>query len=333
MHTGVIGINYKSSDLHLRELLAKAVFRCFGLEKGAAASLSCVLLMTCNRTEVYFSAPNLAEAHSEILQLLRGEIDQPFEHKLYSYFGIDCFLHLAKVTAGLDSVILAETEIQRQVKAAYESACIDYTLPSCIHFMFQKCLKIGKSIRTRIPICGQATLEDVIFQLGQCLLKDMKETRLLFVGNSEINRKILYFLRKKGVKHMSLCTRTPQNAGELPCEVVGWTELPFWHHYDLVICGTYQHDYLITSKQISDQNNLATKLICDLSVPRTVDPNLSRHPQITLMNIEELGHLTLQKVDGRRCALQQAEEGIREAVTLQLFLFQQKEQKRLLCAS
>ncbi len=331
MHTGVIGINYKTSDLYLRELLAKACLRCFGLDKRDSIPFPCVLLTTCNRTEVYFSAPNLAEAHSVILQLLRLEIDCPFEHKLYSYFGIDCFMHLAKVTAGLDSVILAETEIQRQVKLAYENACLDFALPSCLHFMFQKCLKISKGIRTRIPLLGRVSLENVIFQLGQWMFDDMSRCRILFVGNSEINRKILHFFRKKNLEQITLCTRAPQNAKELPCPVVDWMQLPFWHRYDLVICGTHQNDYLMTPEHIPEGKEVFTQLICDLSVPRTVDPRLSHHPHIHLMNIEELGHLIEQKQDSRLKETLQSEEWIREAVDRQLFFFHQKEKKRLLC--
>ena len=108
------------------------------------------MLSTCHRTEIYFSALNLAEAHSEILQVLRREIALAFEHELYSYFGFDCFLHLGYVVSGLDSVIIAESEIQRQVKVAYEEVQWYYPLPSCLHFLFQKSLKIGKEKRGNI---------------------------------------------------------------------------------------------------------------------------------------------------------------------------------------
>ena len=121
MRIGVLGINHKSSELPVREMLARACLCKFAKQAEIAQELYCVVLSTCNRTEIYFSADDLAVAHTLILSCLREEVPEPFEHKLYTYFGFDCFLHLAMVTSGLDSVILGESEIQRQVKIAYET--------------------------------------------------------------------------------------------------------------------------------------------------------------------------------------------------------------------
>src|SRR3984957_2397898 len=148
MRVGVIGINAKSSELSLREHLAKATVKLFGAEALDALQFGFLFLSTCHRTEIYFSSLDLAATHSVILQLLRQEIDLPFEHNLYSYFGDECFTHLAKVVAGLDSVILGEGEIQRQVKRAYETAQVYRKLPAPLHFLFQKSFKIAKELRS-----------------------------------------------------------------------------------------------------------------------------------------------------------------------------------------
>ena len=148
MKIGMIGISTKSSELPLRELLAKACPKCLGGDSEAAAEYNVVLLSTCHRTEIYFSSEDLASTQTELLHVLRREIQEPFEHQIYSYFGIDCFVHLALVTAGMDSLILGESEIQRQVKMAYETACLYRALQSCLHFLFQKSLKIAQEART-----------------------------------------------------------------------------------------------------------------------------------------------------------------------------------------
>src|SRR5262249_51645888 len=122
MRIGVVGINHKLADLKLRETLAKACQRRFGPGQSTHGSHTFILLSTCNRTEVYFSSEDLAQSHSYFLSILNQEVDEDFDQKLYSYFGKDCFLHLSRVTSGLDSAIVAETEIQGQVKSAYENA-------------------------------------------------------------------------------------------------------------------------------------------------------------------------------------------------------------------
>src|SRR4051812_9744096 len=120
MRVGIVGINHKLADLKLRERLAKACQKRFGPFQAVHGDHHFILLSTCNRTEVYFSSDDLAATHSYLLSILRTDVEEEFDHKLYSYFGTDCFSHLTRVTSGLDSAIIAETEIQGQVKTAYE---------------------------------------------------------------------------------------------------------------------------------------------------------------------------------------------------------------------
>lgn len=340
MHLGVLGINYKSSDLNLREVVAKACQRCFGgqhlrYENKEAETFCFVLLSTCNRTEIYFSGKDLPTIHSELLSVLRQLVDDPFEHKVYSYFGADCFTHLALVTAGLDSVIIAETEIQRQVKTAYENASLYGTLSSEMHYLFQKCLKIGKEIRSSFPIPhGSPTLERMIFELSCHFFASIAGMKIFFIGNSEINRKILSYFLQKGAQAITLCTRALHSAEELldaKVDVVDWSKLATWKDYDLIISGTNQHDYLIGPKQIqflhSQHEALKTKLIFDLSVPRTVDPVLKWHPYLNLLNIEELGKLIDKRQKGLLKEIENSKEKIRLRVEHQIKLFNQKQKR------
>lgn len=138
LRIGVIGLNHKTAHLALRETFARAALRLQN-EMGLFFPHATIVLSTCNRTEIYFSSPDLSECHSELLSFLRSEhLDEPFEHRLYSYFGIDCLSHLCLVASGLDSAIVAETEIQRQVKMSYLRSSERAQLPSSLHFLFKK---------------------------------------------------------------------------------------------------------------------------------------------------------------------------------------------------
>jgi len=299
MRIGVLGINHKSSELSLREILARACLHQFSHQMPIAQEFRCVVLSTCNRSEIYFSAEDLAVAHAEILSCLRKEVAEPFEHKLYTYFGFDCFFHLAMVTSGLDSVILGESEIQRQVKLAYEATLLYYSLPSCMHFLFQKSLKIGKQIRsTGLSLGEDKTLSGMILQMSRWFFENIENKKILFIGNSEINRRTMASFKRKGMHSMALCTRGVLSAEEIGKElglsIYDWSHLDAWIDYDLVICGTNHAHYVLTPKQIEGRI-LKTRLLVDLSVPRTVDPLLGKHSQLTLFNIEELGRFTDQK--------------------------------------
>lgn len=307
MRVGVVGINAKSSELFLREHLAKATLKVFDSESAGNLCMHALFLSTCHRTEIYFSSEDLAESQSGILQLLRHKIDFPFEHKLYSYFGEDCFKHLAMVVAGLDSMILGESEIQSQVKRAYENALVYRNLPSPLHFLFQKSFKIAKQLRSSsfFPQ-GKIGLESTIFYLVQQFVE--KNSPVLFIGNSAINRRILAFFRKKQMRNITLCTRAIGSAQSLlsegPLRLIDWQNLSLWQEFPVVICGTnaaiYQtSDYLLTTFPLDRvQDVVQTRLVIDLCVPRNVDPRIGRHPQITLFNIEEIGGL-IQTKEGK----------------------------------
>lgn len=266
LNIGVLGINFKTADLQLREAMAR------GAQNLHFFHHPIVVLSTCNRTEIYFSAEDLASAHSDLLAYFRNVIEVPFEHRLYSYFGMDCFAHLCRVASGLDSAILAETEIQRQVKVAYSQG---KELPSCMHYAFQKALKVGKVVRNHLDVTGP-TLYSTLWQLTE-----WKNKRILLVGYSEINRGFASFLMHKGIEGFSLSTRYPESVRIEGIHVYDRSILERWQEYDLIVCASKAEEYLIAGR--SD----ASHCIFDLSVPRNVDPEVGK--TATLYNIDQLG--------------------------------------------
>jgi glutamyl-tRNA reductase len=328
MRVGLIGMNYKLFDLELRELFAKKAKKLSTENFG----FPIVLLSTCNRTEIYFSAEDLAEAHSLLLTELKKEVGTFItDHHLYSYFGENCFSHIAKVTSGLDSVIFGEAEIQRQVKEAYENASNTQTLSSCLHFMFQKSLKLGKEIRTTYSLPKtHVSMESTLCDLIRYFFKEDKDLSILFVGFSEINRKIIPFLKGKGFSKLHLATRNKEAAKQMPVQLIHWLELSHWPSYDVVICGSVASEYLLRADHLtgSPQN----KLVLDLSLPRNVDPQVGRHPSITLFNIEEINSFIEQKQNGicKERALMRKQ--VDEKVLYQIDLYHEKNNRAIVCA-
>jgi glutamyl-tRNA reductase len=258
------------------------------------------------------------------LSVLRGAITDPFEHGLYSYFGEDCFAHLAQVTAGLDSAVTFETEIQRQVKIAYENGSMGHPLSKELHFLFQKCLKVGKTIRSTFPAAHTSIgLEQIIFQITHNFFRDLRGISILFVGNSEINRKILSYFNKKSESKILLATR---HRSECPnnVSVCDLDQLGSCLDFDLVICGSFFHDYFIRREELEKKNHFRLKLILDLAVPRNVDPLIKYHPKVQLLNIDDLTKFLDQKLSCYNQEIQSCLKKIREDVEKQTILFKQK---------
>lgn len=333
MRIGVVGINHKLADLKLREGLAKACQKWFGAMQTIHTQHSFILLSTCNRTEVYFSSQDLAATHSYLLNVLRSEVEEEFDHKLYSFFGIDCFCHLAKVTLGLDSAIIGETEIQGQVKVAYENAIECRSLPKVLHFLFQKSLGISKKLRSELQLGrGMPNLEDAILQTGKHLFHTPQEARLLFVGASEINRKILIFLKNKKFQNISLCNRSDEQAQAFSEEYrvhhLNWSKLKHWYEYDWIIFGTKSPEYLISSKELNGCA-FGKKLVLDLCVPRNVDPKLSFDPRLVLLNIDQINSSLNMRTTQMTRDLEEAEQRVIQESLQQAARYEVKSAKKI----
>ncbi len=332
MRVGVIGINHKIADLKLRELLAKACQKRFSFNRfNLLHEHYFILLSTCNRTEIYFYSEDLATAHTYLLNILRQEVNEDFDQKLYSYFGQDCFLHLSRVTAGLDSAIIAETEIQGQVKSTYENATNSFRLPEELHYLFQKSLKIGKNVRSSLPISrGLPNLAHSVFNKGSEFFGSLAGSSILFVGASEINQKIISYFKTKKISDISICNRSPQKAlcfaAQFDVKFFDWDSLKNWHNFDFIIFGTRSPGFLLNKQQISHQ--ISNKLVIDLCVPRNVDPSLAENPKITVINIDQLNDSLVIKKEHVLHCLQKAEQHVQKSAKQQMELFQQKVQLR-----
>lgn len=327
MRIGVIGINHKLADLKLREVLAKAFQKRFSNLKVVHPGHSMILLSTCNRTELYFSSEDLSNTHTYILTALREELKADFEQKLYSFFHKDCFTHLAKVTSGLDSAIMGETEIQGQVKAAYLGACMSQRLEKELHFLFQKSLKIGKEIRTQIPIeRGVPDLEHACLHMGKRFFKSVESQKVLFIGASDINLKIIRFFQTRGIHDITLANRTESTAKKLAARLglatLPWERLSRWKEYDWIIFGTKAPDYVI-SLSATETRPPGCKLLIDLCVPRNVDPEIACD-SIRLANIDEINSSLHAR--GKRLFdfAKEAERSIDDLAKAQVIIFKKK---------
>lgn len=303
MRIGVLGISHKSAPLSLREKVAEACRHCLTTNK--------IVLSTCHRTEIYFCEDDLAQTQCSLFCDLKKHLVPAHEHAFYSFFGKECFFHLACVTAGLDSAIVAETDIQRQVKVAYEAARKKERLSAPLHYLFQKSLKLGKTVRSSHPLFQTTIhLEGVIYQLVETTLGH--SAKLLFIGNSDINRKIIHYFWRKGCRNMTLVTAhlaaaTPF-ALDYQLTLKDRGELQRWHKYDGIIAATPSDHYLITPQETK------SRLIIDLSVPRSVDPQVGRSPNLTLLNMEEIGGFFQKQLSEQLDGIEHVKRHLEQAV-------------------
>jgi len=328
MRVGVLGINHKLANLQLRERLAAICHQRLALGSSIHGEHQFILLSTCNRTEIYFFSEDLTATHSYLLGMLRQDVSDEFDQKLYSYFGQDCLMHLCRVATGLDSAIIVETEIQGQVKSAYENVQRHYQLPFELHYLFQKALAISKKVRAILPSqAGLPDIEHAIFHTGRHFFPEYSSPNILFVGASSINEKIISYFKRKQVNRITLCNRTESKAAVMAekyqIPLLHWRELSKWPNYDWVILGTKATGHLLQIQHVDFP--VERKLIVDLSVPRNAEPQLGHLSSITLLNIDQLNcHLKI-RTQGLVKILHQAEEMILQSVQQHVARFNKPE--------
>lgn len=326
MEIGIIGVNYKLANVNLRERLAIICQQLYPQLRFRLKNSYFVILSTCNRIEIYFSGKNLPFIHSQLLTLLRQKLQESFDQKLYSFFHKECFFHLMKVACGLDSAILGETEILGQIKVAYELASNQQVLSKELHFLFQKSLAIAKRIRTEFFINrGMPSLPQAIFSTAKQHFRDYCLSSLLFVGVSEINKKVLNYAKKRGVKDISICNRTDKKACDLAktqgIRWLKWSQLHQWRHYDWIIFGTKASSYLIQDAPLLNHQK---KLIIDLGVPRNVSPLLNNQKMITLLNIDQISDQLSKTIGNYQDSLFKIEEKLLQQVQIQMNIYFEK---------
>lgn len=280
MDVGVIGINFKTASFLLRETVAKEV-QSLGLEPCLLYQDPLVILMTCNRVEIYFSTPDVQKTKAELMVLLQEKIEESLEPYCYFYFDWKCFFHLCFVASGLDSAILGETEILRQVKGAYLRASKAYLLPSTLHYMFQKAFRVAKSNRHRFFLEQKMpSLLSTLWQVMSKFYEDLRSLKVLLVGYSEIHREFAAFLNYKKVEHIHFCTRQPEKA-KGGTKIHSRDELNNWTDYDVISCATISDNFLIHGKGVKKH------ILFDLSMPRTISPEVSGS-DVFLFNLEQI---------------------------------------------
>ncbi|MEL7431481.1 MAG: hypothetical protein AAGI90_02995 [Chlamydiota bacterium] len=276
MEIGVVGVNFKTTPLALRESLIKSLHY---IEKEPFASL---LLATCNRVEVYFSGKDLVRIHSRLLGHIQKFI--PLEH-LYSYFSKDCFLHLAKVASGLDSACLFESDIQRQIRGAYAYAIQSKKLPSALHFTFQKALHVAKRLRSQMPASEKRSLEGALWEFSQRFFPDLIGRKVLFIGFSKTNRKTCAYYARKGVETIGFSSKSEEAKAfclEKNMTFVPWNVAQLYRDFDVLIVATDRQELLLQGF-----SRRAKTLLIDVSVPRVIPSNL-KTDRVELLDINDV---------------------------------------------
>jgi glutamyl-tRNA reductase len=276
-------------------------------------------ISTCNRTELYLVAADPVEAESHALGLLAREADiRPTEllGRLYSLRASEAARHLFSVTAGLDSMILGEAEIQGQVKRAYELALVEGATGPILNRLFRDALAAGKRARTETGVSERGlSLPSVSVELAQRTLGDLADRTVLLVGAGETAELTARALAARGVatvfvanRHYSRAIGLAQRFGgravridELPSQMEG---------ADIVVSSTNSPHHLIEREELElvmQRREGRPLLLVDLAVPRDIEPTCRDVPGVSLHDVDDVQAMADRNASGREAEARRAD--------------------------
>lgn len=322
MNLFCVGISHHTANVETRERYA-------GLrsEEALRRSGGCketLLLTTCNRVEVYASAEQPV-ATDEVIRVLRdsGAEDSENGEAFYRYEGEACATHLFRVVAGLDSMVIGETEILGQVKKAYEGARASGSAGPVIHRLFQRAFRVAKQVRSTTDITrGAVSVGSVAVELAGKIFGDLRERRVLLLGAGETSERTARALSSRGVSDIRVSNRSFERAENLAALVRGRAvAFAEWaaqcREIDILISSTSADEPLVTRQLLAPMlRGRADRplFIIDIAVPRDVAPEVNEIDGVYLYDIDSLQAIAEQSLAMRREQMAAAEKIIADHV-------------------
>jgi glutamyl-tRNA reductase len=324
-----LGISHKTAPVALRERLALTEREATEFAREARTSPAvreAVAISTCNRTEVYLVVDDAVQAEATVLGMLArraGIRPTALAEVIYSPRNCDAARQLYRVTAGLESMILGEAEIQGQVKRAYDSALSAGCTGPLTNRLFNAALTTGKRVRTETAIgASRVSAPSVAVDLARNVLGDLSQRHVVIIGAGETSELTARALADQGVttifvanRHADRALSLAQRFGGAVASLDGLPEQLM--AADIVVSSTSSPHTIVGHEELEmvvDGRGGRPLLLIDLAVPRDVDPRCGDLDGVTLYDIDDLQSVVARNLHMREDQLPEAEAIVDEEI-------------------
>lgn len=302
MQLVVLGLNHKTAPVEVRE--------CFSFSEEQVKQglkhlqeyddiLECVILSTCNRTEMYAVVDDAEDALPMLQEYLErmAHGSRDTGEYLFYYVEEDCIRHLFRVAASLDSLVVGEGQILSQVKKAYTMARDTGTTGTVLNTLFNRAIAVGKKVRTKTRIAYNAvSVSYAAVELAKKVFGDLSSSNVLVLGAGEMSELTARHLVDNGVKTVFVSNRNYERAAQLADKFRG-VAVPFEDFLasavdaDIVITSTGAPHYIIRAWDVAHlmpKRHGRPIIFIDIAVPRDVEPEVEAIAGVSLYNIDAL---------------------------------------------
>lgn len=319
----MVGLSHQTAPVDVRERFAFTapgrLAAALAFLKEALAPAECVLLSTCNRTELYVADVNRNGA--ELVDLLRrahgeriaGLDDTHFEERRCGAVST----HLFRVTAGLESMVLGENDIVRQVKEAYGAASAASATGPKLNALFHEALRVGKRARTELDLSrGVFSVGGAAAEMALSIFGGLHGRTVLLLGAGKMSETTARHLASAGARSVLVTNRTYDRALRL-AEALGGSAVPFdslAEHLiraDIVIASTAAPHAVVHRSLVEDvmrRRRGRALFLIDIALPRDIEPEVGQLEDVFLYDLDDLQSVVATESTERQSRAARASE-------------------------
>ena len=329
MHTVVVGLNYKTAPVEIREKLSfvegelpKAME---ALQKQKSI-LENVIVSTCNRTEIYAVVDQLHTGRYYVKKFLAEWFNLPietFSSHLFIREEDEALEHLFKVTSGIDSMVLGETQILGQVKKSFLEGQDVGTTGTLYNQLFKQAVTFAKRAHNETAIGENAvSVSYAAVELAKKIFGSLQHKHIAILGAGKMGELAAQNLYGNGVGKVTVINRTFEKAEilaskfdgeaksmkELQCSLL---------EADILITSTGATDYVIDYELMEFVERLRKGkplFMVDIAVPRDIDPQVGELSNVFLYDIDDLQGIVESNLAERQRAANEITEMIQKEV-------------------
>jgi len=329
MRFAITGINHKSAPVEVRERLAfdeNSLSEALLELKRRPGVTEGMILSTCNRVEIAFTCEDHAGppmAVDEFLADTRHVARDWVAPYLYHYEDSEAILHLFRVAASLDSMVVGEPQILGQLKSAYALAKQHGAVSGFLDNLLTRAFSVAKRVRSETDIGANAvSVSYAAVELAREIFGSLKDKKVMIVGAGKMSELAARHLRRNGATQIFVTNRTPERAVEMAQlfdgKIVEYTKfMGFLPEVDIVITSSGAPHYIIVRddmKKVIDARRNRPMFLIDIAVPRNIEPSVNQLDNVFLYDIDDLQKVVESNLEGRAASAQEAEAIISEEV-------------------
>ena len=318
MQFAFLGISYQNTELEVRE---KAAFTDqkmmdFFHEAEQSGVRQCIILSTCNRSEVFYFWKE-EEQKGQMIQIYKKMFP---EAELEAYIrqnqGEEAVFYLFRVAAGLESMVAGEDQILGQVKHALEFSRMMGACGKELDKVVRDAVTCAKKIKSKLKISEKPLS---VGYIGIQRLNEacpIKGKKVLVIGSGNTAALALKYLREYKAGEIFVCSRTYAHAGKLQEQIKDLRIVPYQERYqvmrecDIVVSATSAPHLVVRRSEFWPEKPVA---FLDLAAPRDIDPVYDTCPDAVLIHLDTLREISRHNQEERMRLLKDSEQWIAEA--------------------